>query len=286
MSPDQIRPIDVHHLGRPRVICSWLVGDVLVDPGPASSIPALLDGLAGEVPRAIALTHIHLDHAGATGSLVERWPDVEVWVHERGAAHVIDPTRLLDSATRIYGADMERLWGAVLPVPHGNVTTLAGGEQIGPFEVAYTPGHASHHVSYWHGPTGTAFVGDVAGVRIEPLHYIVPPTPPPDIDIERWHASIGLIRDWHPERLAITHFGSVPDPQPHLDLLERQLDRWAARARETAREEFARELLADVEGECGVEGAACYRQGAPFEHIYDGLVRYWSKRDAAAQGAA
>ncbi len=281
MPPAEIRPIDVRHLGRPRVICSWLVGDVLVDPGPASSLDALLEGLSGFEPRVIALTHIHLDHAGGAGTLAERWPAVEVAVHERGARHVIDPSRLLDSATRLYGAEMERLWGEVLPVPADRVNVLSGGERVGELEVAYTPGHASHHVSYWHPPSRTAFVGDVGGVRIESLAYILPPTPPPDIDIELWHDSIALVRAWRPERLAVTHFGSVADPAEHLDRLDAQLDRWAARARETDREQFTNELRADVEAECGPDDARCYQQGAPYEHIYDGLVRYWSKREAS-----
>lgn len=282
MAADAIRPIDVRHLGRPRVICSWLVDDVLVDPGPTSSLPALLEGLDGTVPRAIALTHIHLDHAGATGSLVARWPGVEVWVHERGARHIHDPTRLLESATRLYGADMDRLWGEVVPVPEERITVLRGGERLGSLEVAYTPGHASHHVSYWHPGSGTVFAGDVAGVRIEPLAYVLAPTPPPEVDVEAWHDSVALIRAWKPERLAVTHFGAAADPKAHLDELERQLDRWAARARETDRESFARELRADVEASCGPEDAACYQQGAPYEHIYDGLERYWRKRAESA----
>jgi glyoxylase-like metal-dependent hydrolase (beta-lactamase superfamily II) len=280
MSAAEIRPIDVHHLGRSRVICAWLAGDVLIDPGPASSIETLLDGLDGYVPRLIALTHIHLDHAGATGTLAARWPDVEIAVHERGARHMIDPSRLLESATRLYGEDMERLWGEVLPVPRERVTVLHGGERLGELEVAYTPGHASHHVSYWDAQSRTVFAGDVAGVRIEPLDYVLAPTPPPDIDIEAWHASIALLRRWQPERLAITHFGAAADPQAHLDRLDAALDRWAGRARETEREQFAEELGADIEERCGPEDANCYRQGAPYEHIYDGLARYWSKREA------
>ncbi|HEX2703424.1 MAG TPA: MBL fold metallo-hydrolase [Solirubrobacteraceae bacterium] len=282
MSAVEIRPIDVRHLGRPRVICAWLAGDVLIDPGPASSIEALLDGLAGFVPRVIALTHIHLDHAGATGTLAARWPAVEIAVHERGARHMIDPSRLIDSATRLYGADMDRLWGEIRPVPEDRVTVLRGGERLGDLEVAYTPGHASHHVSYWDAQTGTAFTGDVAGVRIEPLEYVLAPTPPPDIDIEAWHGSIALLRAWQPERLAVTHFGAAADPQAHLDRLDAALDRWAARARETEREQFANELRADIEAQCSPEDANCYRQGAPYEHIYDGLARYWAKRAAPA----
>ncbi|MGD0981955.1 MAG: MBL fold metallo-hydrolase [Solirubrobacteraceae bacterium] len=280
MSAAEIRPIDVRHLGRPRVICAWLAGDVLIDPGPASSSEALLDGLAGYVPRRIALTHIHLDHAGATGTLAARWPEVEVAVHERGARHIVDPSRLLESATRLYGDDMERLWGEVLPVPEDRVTVLRGGERLGDLEVAYTPGHASHHVSYWDARSRTVFAGDVAGVRIEPLDYVLAPTPPPDIDIEAWHDSIARLRRWQPERLAITHFGAAADPQAHLDRLDAALDHWAARARDSKRAQFAAALRADVEAQCGSEDARCYQQGAPYEHIYDGLARYWSKRDA------
>jgi glyoxylase-like metal-dependent hydrolase (beta-lactamase superfamily II) len=283
MPPEQIRPIDVHHLGRSHVISSWLVGDVLIDPGPTSSIEALLEGLDGTVPRVIALTHIHLDHAGATGTLVERWPDVKVWVHEHGKPHLVDPTRLLDSVTRIYGEHTQALWGDVLPVPSANILALQGGERLAPFEVAYTPGHAWHHVSYWHPATRTAFVGDVAGVRIEPLDYVLAPTPPPDIDLEAWHESIDRVRSWQPERLAITHFGWVGDPQPHLSLLESQLDRWALHARAVDREQFVRDLRAEIDERAGGEGAARYAQGAPYEHIYDGLARYWSKRGEASR---
>ena len=286
MSASEIRPIDVHHLGRSRVICAWLVGDVLIDPGPASSIESLLEGLDGVEPRLIALTHIHLDHAGATGTLAERWPAVEVAVHERGAPHLVDPSHLLASATRLYGDDMDRLWGEVLPVGEDRVTVLRGGERLGALEIAYTPGHASHHVSYWHPASRTAFVGDVAGVRIEPLDYVLPPTPPPDIDLEAWHRSIALVRAWQPERLALTHFGAAADSQAHLDRLDAQLDRWAMRARETDRAQFTRELRADVEEHTGPADAGCYQQGAPYEHIYDGLARYWSKRDARAQAPA
>jgi glyoxylase-like metal-dependent hydrolase (beta-lactamase superfamily II) len=283
MQTEPIRPIDVHLLGRSQVVCAWLAGDVLIDPGPASSIPALLDGLAGAVPRVIALTHIHLDHAGATGALVERWPDTKVWVHERGAPHMIDPSRLWESATRLYGDDMHRLWGEMRPVPAASVLALRGGEHLDGFEVAYTPGHASHHVAYWHPQSATAFTGDVAGVRIEPLDYILAPTPPPDIDLELWHDSIARVREWQPQRLAVTHFGTVADPASHFDRLEVELDRWAARAREVSRDVFVSELADDIERATGPEGSARYRLGAPYDHIYDGLERYWRKRDQASE---
>jgi glyoxylase-like metal-dependent hydrolase (beta-lactamase superfamily II) len=180
-----MRLIDVRHRGRPRVIGCWVVDDLLIDPGPTSCLDTLLAGLDGLTPRALLLTHIHLDHAGVSGSLVERWPELQVFVHERGAPHLIDPARLLESARRLYGENMDPWWGEVVPVPEANLRVLGGGERIidGTFEVAYTPGHASHHVAYLH--EGTAFVGDVGGVRIDPDSLTIPPTPPPDIDIER-----------------------------------------------------------------------------------------------------
>ena len=185
-----MRVIDVMHLGRPHVIGCWQVGEALVDPGPESSLQTLLEALGEERPRALLLTHIHLDHAAATGALVRRWPDLEVYVHERGAPHLVDPSKLLASAERLYGEQMERLWGEIVPVPEANVTALAGGETVLGMRVAYTPGHASHHVCYLHEDSGTAFVGDVAAVRIPGTDLIVPPTPPPDIDIEAWEDSI------------------------------------------------------------------------------------------------
>lgn len=202
--------IDLLHLGRPRVIGAWRVGDTVVDPGLSSCLATLLPRLERDPPRAIALTHIHLDHAGASGSLLACFPELEVWVHERGAAHLIDPSRLLDSATRLYGEQIPRLWGEVLPVPAERLRVLRGGERLGPFNVAYTPGHASHHVSYLHKPSRRAFTGDVAGVRIG-AGPVLAPTPPPDIDLQAWRASLDTIERWRPRSLAVTHFGAFED---------------------------------------------------------------------------
>jgi glyoxylase-like metal-dependent hydrolase (beta-lactamase superfamily II) len=179
-----MRVIDVMHLGRPHVIGCWEVDGALVDPGPESSLETLLSALEGEQPQAVVLTHIHLDHAAATGAIVRRWPETPVYVHERGAPHLIDPSKLLASAERLYGDAMESLWGEIVPVPEENVRALAGGETVLGMRVAYTPGHASHHVCYLHEETGTAFVGDVAAVLIPGTNLVVPPTPPPDIDVE------------------------------------------------------------------------------------------------------
>jgi glyoxylase-like metal-dependent hydrolase (beta-lactamase superfamily II) len=273
------RLIDVMHLDRERVIGCWQVGDVLVDPGPASCLPALLRALGDERPRALLLTHIHLDHAGASGSLVRRWPGLEVYVHERGARHLVDPARLLESARRLYGADMDRLWGEFLAVPESQVRVLHGGERLfgrDGFEVAYTPGHASHHVSYLHGDT--AFVGDVAGVRIASRAPVIPPTPPPEIDLPAWHDSIERIVAWKPRRLAMTHFGAGEDVERQLAELGERLDTWGELARTHDRDAFVATVREQIERAAGAELAATYEQAAPAEQLYAGLERYWAKR--------
>src|SRR5215208_76865 len=143
-----MRVIDVHHLGRARVIGCCELDGVLIDPGPESALEQLLEGLGeGFEPRALLLTHIQFDRAGATGALLRRWPQLPVYVHERGARHLADPAKLLASAERLYGDQMDRLWGEVAAVPEANLRPLGGGEEILGFKVAYTPGHASHHVS-------------------------------------------------------------------------------------------------------------------------------------------
>jgi glyoxylase-like metal-dependent hydrolase (beta-lactamase superfamily II) len=272
-----VRIIDLRHLGRERVIGCWQVGDVLIDPGPTSCLPVLLEALGNERPEALLLTHIHLDHAGASGSLVKRWPELKVYVHELGAPHLLDPSRLMRSASRLYGEDMDRLWGEMLPVPEGTLNVIVGGEKLpGGFEVAYTPGHASHHVSYLH--DGTAFVGDVAGVRITDSTITIPPTPPPDIDVEAWHRSIERVTAWEPERLAMTHFGGYEDGRAQLAELSARLDAWAELARAGEREGFITTIRAEIEQSTGAELAARYEQAAPPEQLFAGLERYWRKR--------
>jgi glyoxylase-like metal-dependent hydrolase (beta-lactamase superfamily II) len=276
-----LRIIDLMHVGVPRVIGCWQVDDVLVDPGPSTGLPALFEALGHDYrPRALLLTHIHLDHAGASGTLARCWPDVEVYVHERGAPHMIDPSRLIESATRLYGDDMERLWGDFVAVPEERLHVLSGGETLefdaGSFDVAYTPGHASHHVSYLH--DGTAFVGDVGGVRITPDSPAIPPTPPPDIDVEAWHASIELVRSWDPERLAMTHFGAAEDVDAHLEEVGARLDRWAALARDSEREQFMASVRDEIRAGAEPGAAAAYEEAAPRDQLYMGLERYWRKR--------
>jgi glyoxylase-like metal-dependent hydrolase (beta-lactamase superfamily II) len=273
-----MRVIDVKHLGRPHVIGCWEVDGALVDPGPQSSMETLLEALGGEQPRALLLTHIHLDHAAATGALVRRWPELEVYVHERGAPHLIDPSKLLASAQRLYGDRMEYLWGEIVPVPESNVKPLAGGEDVLGMRVAYTPGHASHHVCYFHQETGTAFVGDVAAVRIPPSDLIVPPTPPPDIDIETWLDSIAIVESWRPERLALTHFGQVDEPIEHLESVRQRLREEADLAREFSEEDYERHHRALVAEGIGPETAEELLQAVPPQYQWRGLDRYWKKR--------
>jgi glyoxylase-like metal-dependent hydrolase (beta-lactamase superfamily II) len=272
-----VRLIDVMHLGRERVIGCWQVDDVLIDPGPSSCLPVLLDALGDQRPRALLLTHIHLDHAGASGSLVSRWPDLEVYVHQVGVPHMLDPTRLMASARRLYGDDMDRRWGEMLPVPEQNLNVLRGGERLfgGRFEVAYTPGHAWHHVSYLH--EGTAYVGDVGGVRIASSSPTIPPTPPPEIDVEAWHESLERVAAWRPERLARTHFGSGEDVEAQLAELGERLDVWAELARREDLEGFVSGIEDEIERAAGPELMATYRQAAPPEQLYAGLERYWRK---------
>jgi len=273
-----MRAIDVEHLGRPHVICCWEVDGALVDPGPESSLPTLLAAIGEEQPRAILLTHIHLDHAAATGALVRRWPELEVYVHERGAPHLIDPSKLLASAERLYGDHMQRLWGEIVPVPEANVKVLSGGETAFGMRVAYTPGHASHHVCYFHEESGTAFTGDVAAVRIPPSDLVVPPTPPPDIDVETWEDSIGIVESWRPERLALTHFGAVDDPAEHLATVRERLREEAQLARDLSAEDYERRHRERVEAALGPEAAAELIQAVPPQYQWRGLDRYWRKR--------
>ncbi len=282
------RLIDVMHLGRDRVIGAYDLGGAIVDPGPASCVETLLEALGSEPPRALLLTHIHLDHAGATGVLLRRFPELKVYVHERGAPHLVDPSKLLKSARQLYGDDMDRLWGEVAPVPEESITVLQGGETVEGCRVAYAPGHASHHVVYLHEETGTAYVGDVGGVRVPPEDHTVAPTPPPDIDVEAWNDSLDTVAGWSPTALCLTHFGRVEDPPAQVERIRESLSRHAERARGGDQESFIGALEDDLRGAADAGVAERLRQAAPPEQLWLGLDRYWRKRterEEAAQGA-
>jgi len=294
--------IDVEYLGNPRVIAACLLegqGNVaIVDPGPSSALATLrrkLDQLGFGVKGidTILLTHIHLDHAGATGSLVRENPRIRVYVHERGAKHMIDPAKLLDSARRLYADEMDRLWGEFLPVPAENVCALAGGESLSiggrKLEVVYTPGHASHHVSYFDAAIGFAFIGDTAGIRIANSQTIMPLTPPPDIDPEAWAKSWELIRERQPERLFLTHFGVADHISEHLEELRQRLEEWSVAVRESLDDgqtdaerakQFTQQVTAKLKRHMSAQDAERYARGAALDFCWSGLARYWRKRSS------
>ena len=276
------RGIDVMHLGRDRVICAYDVGGAIVDPGPTTSVENLIDALGGAIPRCLMLTHIHLDHAGASGVLCERFPELVVYVHESGAPHLADPTKLLESATRLYGDDMERLWGEVAPVPEERIRPLSGGEEVEGFKVAYTPGHASHHVSYLHVDSGDVYCGDTAGVRIPPHEHTVAPTPPPDIDVEAWLDSLHTIARWNPIALCLTHFGRVTDVEDQMHRVRTSLVEHADMARRGGEEDFVRAMDREIRDATDAEAAERFVQAVPPEQAFQGLERYWRKRAEAA----
>ncbi len=295
--------IDLDFLGNPRVIATAVVqgaaGVALVDPGPSTCLETLRRKLAAQGIgvrdiRAVLLTHIHLDHAGAAGSLVRENPDLEVHVHERGAPHMADPARLLASAGRLYGADMDRLWGEFLPVPARNIRELRGGEQLDVagrrFEVAYLPGHASHHVGFLDRASGVALVGDTAGVRTGEALFVMPPTPPPDIDIEAWLESVEVVRAWRPSTLFVTHFGPHEDVTGHLDAFVEHLGALSGIARRVGDGEggdddrlraFTAEARLYLQRHLPPEEVDLYDFASPLSLGWLGLARYWRKRRAA-----
>jgi glyoxylase-like metal-dependent hydrolase (beta-lactamase superfamily II) len=238
------RIIDLRYDGRPGTVGAWLCGDVLVDCGPGACLPWLLEGLGDQQPRTLLLTHVHLDHAGAAGALVARWPELAVYVHPRGAAHLADPTRLVASTGRVFGERLEELLGEVLPVPPENLRTIDDGQEIGPMRCAWTPGHASHHVAFLERDSGLAFCGDLAGVCLAG-DVVMPPTPPPEVDLDAWRRSLERLEQWQPEALALAHYGQIGTPGArtgtpggqtgapgeHIEAMREALDRherWAA----------------------------------------------------------
>ena len=296
--------IDLNHAGRSNVIAAAVLeldgGVAIVDPGPASTIPMLRSelkeaGIDLSDIRALLATHIHLDHAGACGSLVSENPAIRVYVHERGAPHMVDPSRLIASAARLFGDQMDRLWGECLPIPKENLKVLTGGERIEPeggsggrsLDVAYTPGHASHHVSYYDGKCGIAFVGDAAGGRIRDSEVVVPTTPPPDADPDTIMASYQQILTWEPEQLFVTHFGPATGVEAHGVKLGETLASWAQRVRESLDEDgddadrverFGAWVGSELRRTLDEDSAIAYEHGAPPDLSWYGLARYWRRK--------
>ncbi|MSO62286.1 MAG: MBL fold metallo-hydrolase [Acidobacteria bacterium] len=291
--------IDLNFRGSDRVIATAVLlgpdGVTLVDPGPTSCLPVLEAGLRQRGltlrdVRALVLTHIHLDHAGAVGTIVERVPSIRVHVHERGAPHMVDPAKLLASATRLYGDQMDALWGAFLPVPAANVNVLQGGERIATagttLQVAYTPGHAKHHVSYLDETTGVAYVGDTGGIRVS-ADYLIAPTPPPDIDLAAWRDSLTTIDTWQPVSLFLTHFGVVSGAKAHLARFRETLTAQAEAVRlsltagstdEERTRVFVEQMRREVRKAMSEHEARATELVAPFDQLWQGLDRYWKKQ--------
>ena len=264
------------HLGRDRVIAAHLVGDLIVDPGPASALDNWIDELEVE-PRALLLTHIHLDHAGATGVLARRFPELRVYVSEVGAPHLVDPAKLLKSAGRLYGPEnMDRLWGEVAPVPEERIVPLAGGEEVEGFRVEHVPGHAKHHLCWFHFEAGDAYVGDMAGVHIPPSEVTLAPTPPPDVDVEAWLESVDRIEALGPERLRLTHFGLCEDVGGQFDRVREALRR-SVELGERGREAFLQAFQAEVREAADADTAASLIQATPPEQQWLGIERYLQK---------
>lgn len=278
MTPLTPTTVDLLHMDHPGAMSAHLMEGVVIDPGCEKTVGRVIEALDGRAPEAILLTHIHFDHAGGTGRLLERFPDAEVWVHEKGARHMVDPTRLVASARQVFGDAFDYLWGEVVPVPEGNIRVLKGGESIGPWEIAYTPGHARHHVCYFHTPTRTAFTGDVTGIRIHGGPAF-PPTPPPDIDPPLWHRSLDTVSAWAPERLAFMHFGQADDPLRQIEMMHDALTLFADVSRRTDAETMAAWIRDWLTAGAGPEAVEAYYLAGPFEGMWAGLDRYWGTAD-------
>jgi glyoxylase-like metal-dependent hydrolase (beta-lactamase superfamily II) len=276
-------PIDLFHQGVERSIGCYLLdtedGPALFDCGPSTTIAALEAGLEAEGLRLVdvrhlLLSHIHLDHAGAAGSLVRKHPDLQVHVSEIGAPHLVDPSRLERSARRLYGDAFDTLWGELAPVPEANVHVV--GDRVLGLDCFPTQGHASHHVSYLD-DDGTLYAGDAAGVRIQPGKYVIPPTPPPEFDLEVWQRTIDEIERRAPERLALIHFGVAEDPQRHLADLRLELYDYAEFVLGGASEEefvaYGQAEIANAGEDLGVYGSAI-----PLWQSYRGLARWAEKQ--------
>jgi glyoxylase-like metal-dependent hydrolase (beta-lactamase superfamily II) len=299
-----ITTLDNLWTGRPRTVAAALLESnghrSIVDAGPGSTLDTFREnlrahGIGVADLKAILLTHIHLDHAGATGALVRENPRLAVYVHKNGAPHVIDPSKLLASAQRLWPNDLQQLFGECLPVPAENLRILEGGETLTlgsrKVEVVYTPGHASHHVSYFDQAEGVAFVGDTTGVRIEGNSFAMPATPPPDIDLEIWDKSFAAILERKPSRLFLTHYGYSDNPSEHILLFRERLRRWSALTEEILRnaasdsaamDSFMTATFAEISQHLPAGEAEHYAFSAGLNLSFLGLARYLRKRAKAA----
>ncbi len=296
MAHTRIITIDLNFQGKTQAIASYLIrhGDavILVESGPGSTLPALEAGLAKEglSPRNVThllLTHIHLDHAGAAGWLSQQ--GAQVYVHPLGAPHLLNPEKLIASATRIYGDRMQTLWGEFLPVAQNQLTVPNDAEEIVIGNLRFlpvnTPGHAEHHFSYIF--EDVCFCGDVGGVRIPGYQYLRAPMPPPELHFGRWRESLARLNSLKIARIAPTHFGMYEDVSWHLNTLDETLaamEKWleAVMTREPSIEELREEFTRWMEEESRVKNLSedvvrAYSLSNPVAMSADGLMRYWKK---------
>jgi glyoxylase-like metal-dependent hydrolase (beta-lactamase superfamily II) len=302
---DSTTVLDLNWMGRPHSIGAVLLESggqyAILDPGPASTLETLRAELQSRELsvsdlNAIFLTHIHLDHAGASGSLLRENPNLRVFVHSKGAAHLAEPSKLLASAGRLWGDDLSRLFGETLAVPERNIQILDGAETLmvgtRKIDVIYTPGHASHHLTYFDEREGVAFAGDTAGIRIANGPYIMPATPPPDIDLAVWEQSFAAILDRRPSRLFVTHFGYAENPAKHIADFRERLHLWAEITEQAmqSKSDMAAALQSFLEqtqtemreylSEADAEQHA-FTAGLPLSFL--GLARHIRKRSSAAE---
>ena len=293
--------ISLPFLGEEGIIGSYLlVGGnelAIIDPGPGSMIEPLLDAIrqAGFDPQDVThllATHVHLDHAGSVGSLVKHMPRAKVYAHSKGVPHLLDTTKVVASATRIYGDRMQQLWGEIESTPADRLQTMEGGDTLNVagrrLEVHYTPGHAVHHVVFFDAHSGDLFAGDTAGVRLQGVDYVRPPTPPPDIDIEAWSESMDTIKKLSPDVLYLGHFGATRNATQHLERLREQLISWGNYVLEAMRngkeeQEILALLIAQTEPELqrvtdDPNALTRYEIATNYAMTVQGYMRYWRKK--------
>jgi len=295
----EISTLDLEFFGAEELVASFLAptddGFVLFETGPASTVAVLEREIcrAGYTPgdlRAVFVTHVHLDHSGGAGILAQR-TGCTVFAHPAGGEHLVAPERkLLPSAERLYGEMMEPLWGTTIGVPDENLEVVEDGKTVtvGGLEVTgwHTPGHATHHVAWQ--VDGSVVTGDVAGVRFQEATHVLPPMPPPDIDVELWLESLAKLRSLDPARLLLTHFGSFDDAARHLDELEARLDLWTEIAQRVVAEggdhEALTEELEAVDQQemeaaaVSAEAVVRYKRICPMDGNSFGLYRYCTRK--------
>lgn len=292
--------IDTRFLDYEGVIGCYLLesnGEIaLVETGPTSTADTVLKAIevAGydlSTLQKVIVTHIHLDHAGASGYMLQRLPNATLYVHRVGYPHMADPSRLLASAARIYGEKLEHLWGKFVPVPKDRMVSIDDGDAITVgdryLKVVYTPGHAGHHVALWDETRGVLVTGDAAGVRLQAIRFVKPPTPPPEINLELWYDSIARMRALKPRLLLLTHYGPAEDAEDHFDQLEGRLRRWGQIVLQGLKDGL--EHRAIVERVVTESEAELHRMGygeaetrrmelaADYDMCVAGLERYWQR---------